>query len=73
MIEYYAGNFPLWLAPDQVRILTIGDELALVNYARKINNELRTDLVRPDVDLSTDKIKGKIRDGLMAKFSAPSK
>ena len=65
MIEYYAGNFPLWLAPDQVRILTIGDELALVNYARKINNELRTDLVRPDVDLSTDKIKGKI--------SAPSK
>jgi threonyl-tRNA synthetase len=44
-----------------VRILTIGDEPALVDYARKIDNKLRTKFVRSDVDLSTDKINGKIQ------------
>ncbi|MEY2546203.1 MAG: threonyl-tRNA synthetase [Verrucomicrobiota bacterium] len=61
LIEHYAGNFPLWLAPEQVRILTIGDESALVDYARKIDNELRANFVRTAVDLSTDKINGKIQ------------
>jgi threonyl-tRNA synthetase len=61
LIEHYAGNFPLWLAPEQVRILTIGDEPALIDYARKIDNELRAKFVRSDVDLSTDKINGKIQ------------
>jgi threonyl-tRNA synthetase len=61
LIEHYAGNFPLWLAPEQVRILTIGDEPALVDYARKIDNELRASFVRTAVDLSTDKINGKIQ------------
>ncbi len=61
LIEHYAGNFPLWLAPEQVRILTIGDDAALIDYARKIDNELRAAFVRSDVDLSTDKINGKIQ------------
>jgi threonyl-tRNA synthetase len=61
LIEHYAGNFPLWLAPEQVRILTIGDEPALVDYARKVDNELKASFVRSDVDLSTDKINGKIQ------------
>ena len=61
LIEHYAGNFPLWLAPEQVRLLTIGDDAALVDYARKIDNELRANFVRSGVDLSTDKINGKIQ------------
>jgi threonyl-tRNA synthetase len=61
LIEHYAGNFPLWLSPEQVRILTIGDDPALLDYARKIDNELRAKFVRSDVDLSTDKINGKIQ------------
>ncbi len=60
LIEHYAGNFPLWLAPEQVRILTIGDEPALTDYARNIHNELRSHHVRAEIDLSTDKINGKI-------------
>src|SRR3984957_4277574 len=36
LIEHYGGNFPLWLAPDQVRILTIGDDEKLINYAKPI-------------------------------------
>jgi threonyl-tRNA synthetase len=63
LIEHYAGNFPLWLAPEQVRILTIGDPAVagLVDYARKIDNELRAHQVRSEVDLSSDKINGKIQ------------
>jgi threonyl-tRNA synthetase len=61
LIEHYAGNFPLWLSPEQVRILTIADEPALVDYARKIDNELRAKFVRSEVDLGSDKINGKIQ------------
>jgi threonyl-tRNA synthetase len=60
LIEHYAGNFPLWLAPEQVRILTIGVEEPLLDFARSIHAELRAQEVRAELDLSTDKINGKI-------------
>jgi threonyl-tRNA synthetase len=46
LIEHYAGNFPLWLAPEQVRVLPIGDEEPLVAYAQGIQRELRAAGVR---------------------------
>jgi threonyl-tRNA synthetase len=61
LIEHYAGNFPLWLSPEQVRILTIGDEPKLSDYARSVLNELRAHEVRAEIDDSTDKINGKIQ------------
>jgi threonyl-tRNA synthetase len=61
LIEHYAGNFPLWLSPEQVRILTIGDDPKLIDYARSILNELRSHQVRAEIDDSTDKINGKIQ------------
>src|SRR5438094_1053063 len=61
LIEHYAGNFPLWLSPEQVRILTIGDEPQLVDYSQSILNELRSHQVRAEIDESTDKINGKIQ------------
>jgi threonyl-tRNA synthetase len=61
LIEHYAGNFPLWLAPEQVRILPIGDEEALVEFASGILNELRGLGVRAQLDASSDKINGKIQ------------
>ncbi len=67
LIEHYAGNFPLWLAPEQVRLLTIGDEEPLVEYARAIYNELRASGVRAELDFSTDKINGKILRAEQAK------
>jgi threonyl-tRNA synthetase len=67
LIEHYAGNFPLWLAPEQVRVLTIGDEEPLVNYAKAIVNELRANMVRVEADYSTNKINGKIQDAEKAK------
>jgi threonyl-tRNA synthetase len=60
LIEHYAGNFPLWLAPEQVRVLTIGDDQALVDYANAIVKELREKMVRVDADFTADKINGKV-------------
>jgi threonyl-tRNA synthetase len=67
LIEHYAGNFPLWLAPEQVRVLTLGDEEPLVNYAKAIVAELRANMVRCEADYSTNKINGKIQDAEKAK------
>jgi threonyl-tRNA synthetase len=67
LIEHYAGNFPLWLAPEQVRALTIGDEEPLVNYAKAIVQELRANMVRAEGDYGTDKINGKIQRAEEAK------
>jgi threonyl-tRNA synthetase len=61
LIEHYAGNFPLWLSPEQVRILTIGQDSKLIEYARSILNELRAHQVRAKIDESSDKINGKIQ------------
>ena len=60
LIEHYAGNFPLWLAPEQVRVVPIGDEAVLLEYARSIQDELRSHQVRTELDASSDHIKAKI-------------
>jgi threonyl-tRNA synthetase len=67
LIEHYAGNFPLWLAPEQVRVLTVGEEEPLVNYARGIVQELRSQMVRAEGDYTNDKINGKIQQAEQAK------
>lgn len=67
LIEHYAGNFPLWLAPEQVRVLTLGDEEPLVAYARGVVDALRARFVRVELDASTNKINGKIQDAERAK------
>jgi threonyl-tRNA synthetase len=65
LIEHYAGNFPLWLAPEQVRVLPIGD--AQVDYAQSLLAELRAQGIRAESDVSGDKINGKIRRAEMEK------
>ncbi len=67
LIEHYAGNFPLWLAPEQVRVLTLNDDTALVDYARPIVSELRANLVRAEGDFSANPIKAKIADAESAR------
>ena len=60
LIEHYAGNFPLWLAPEQVRILPIGAEPELVEAGAELRAELRAHGIRAEMDASTDKINGKV-------------
>jgi threonyl-tRNA synthetase len=67
LIEHYAGNFPLWLAPQQVSVLTIGEEPPVVDFAHGIVNELRAAMVRVDADYGPDKINGKIQRAEQAK------
>lgn len=59
LIEHYAGNFPLWLAPEQVRVLPLTDQQ--IDYAKEIVAEYRANGIRATGDWSSDKIGGKIR------------
>ena len=65
LIEHYAGAFPLWLAPEQVRILPISDKA--LDYAKKVQTELRAAGLRVDVDASPDKLGAKIREATLQK------
>ena len=60
LIEKYAGLFPTWLCPEQVRVLPISEKYA--DYANKVNEELRNNGVRSSVDNRAEKIGFKIRD-----------
>ena len=59
LIETYAGAFPMWLAPEQVRILPIGDEH--VEYAKKVQEKLSDAGLRVELDDSSNTIGYKIR------------
>ncbi len=67
LIEHYAGNFPLWLAPEQVRVVTIGDDERLVGHAKGLVAELRQHQVRAEGDYGNDPIKAKIADAEKAR------
>ena len=65
LIEHYAGAFPLWLAPEQVRILPISDKA--MDYAHKTQAALREAGFRVDVDVSAEKLGAKIREATLQK------
>lgn len=60
LVEHYAGAFPLWLAPIQVRVLTISDRHA--SAAEEIIGQLKQEGIRVDSDLRNEKIGYKIRE-----------
>ena len=59
LIEHYAGNFPLWLAPQQVRVLPFGEDQ--INFAKQTVSHLRKNGVRTSIDTTSDKIGARIR------------
>ncbi len=65
LIEHYAGNFPAWLAPQQVAVLPIKD--SLINYAQKIGRYLNNLEIRTFVDERGEKVNRKIRDAEVQK------
>ena len=60
LIEHYAGNFPTWLCPEQVRILPISDKY--IDYANKVCEYLKKNDVDATVDARSEKIGFKIRE-----------
>ena len=65
LIEHYAGAFPLWLAPEQVRILPISDKA--LDYAKKTQAALKAAGFRVEVDSSAEKLGAKIREAPLMK------
>ena len=59
LIEHYAGAFPLWLAPEQIRVLPISEKTN--DYAHEIHNQLLENKLRCTADLADDKVGAKIK------------
>ena len=64
-IEHFAGAFPVWLAPEQVRVLPISDEV--LGYAREVTAKLRAAGIRAVCDDRSDTLNYRIRDGEIMK------
>ena len=60
LLEHYAGNFPVWLAPLQVKILPISDKF--IGYAKTVLDKLKKADIRAEIDERNEKIGKKIRD-----------
>ena len=65
LIEHFAGAFPTWLSPEQVRVLPISDKY--LDYAQQVNAKLNDEGVRSSVDSRAEKIGYKIRDARLQK------
>ena len=65
LIEHYAGKFPVWLSPVQVRIIPVSDKF--MDYSKEILNALRAQEVRVELDDRNEKLGYKIREGRIDK------
>jgi len=65
LIEHYAGNFPVWLSPEQVRVIPITDSQN--EYAESIVKELRGQHIRVSADISAQRMNAKIRQAQIMK------
>jgi threonyl-tRNA synthetase len=66
LIEHFAGNFPVWLAPIQARIITVADRHQ--PWAREVLEKLQARGLRVELDESSEKLGAKIRDAQLAKI-----
>jgi threonyl-tRNA synthetase len=60
LLEQYAGKLPLWLAPEQVRVLPVSEKAA--EYAAQVRDQLRQSGLRAEADLGNDTLQKKVRD-----------
>ncbi|KXK07935.1 MAG: Threonine--tRNA ligase [candidate division WS6 bacterium OLB21] len=60
LIEHFGGNFPAWLAPEQVRIIPISEDN--LTYAEKLNSELNNARVRSSIDSNSERMQAKVRE-----------
>ena len=66
LIEHFAGAFPTWLAPVQVKVLPISDKYA--DYGKKVLDALHEAGIRAEMDTRSEKIGYKIREAQMQKI-----
>ncbi|HDM43270.1 MAG TPA: threonine--tRNA ligase [Firmicutes bacterium] len=65
LIEHYGGDFPLWIAPVQARVLSVSDKF--IKYARKVHDILKGDGIRSELDDRDARLQQKIRDAEVMK------
>jgi threonyl-tRNA synthetase len=65
LLEHYAGNFPVWLSPEHVRVIPITDKQN--EYAESIVRQLRAHRIRVSADLSAQRMNAKIREAQLMK------
>jgi threonyl-tRNA synthetase len=65
LLEHYAGNFPVWLSPEQARVIPITDNQN--EYADKIVKQLRDEGIRAHADVSAQRMNAKIRQAQLMK------
>ena len=65
LIEHCAGQFPLWLTPEQVRLLPVSEKFN--EYAKSVANNLKNYDIRASVDESNEKVGKKIREAELAR------
>jgi threonyl-tRNA synthetase len=66
LVEHYSGAFPVWLSPVQVMIVPIADRH--LDYARKVEAELKADGLRVQIDARSERMNSKIREAQMQKI-----
>ncbi|MBI4143499.1 threonine--tRNA ligase, partial [Candidatus Woesearchaeota archaeon] len=66
LIEHYAGKLPLWLAPVQVKILTVADRFE--KYAAKLKEQFEKRSIRIEIDARTESIGYKVREAQLQKI-----
>lgn len=67
-IEHTNGNFPIWLAPEQIRILTVNDEDKTMNFAQQLARLCRDSGLRFSIDSSNESVGKKIRQAELLKI-----
>lgn len=65
LIEHYAGAFPLWLSPVQVKIISVGE--AHIEYSKKLAEEFKEHNIRPEIDDHNETVGNKIRKAIEEK------
>jgi len=65
LLEHYAGKFPVWLSPQQVKVLPISDKY--LEYAQQVHKTLRSNGIRAAVDDRNEKIGKKIREAELSR------
>ena len=66
LLEHYGGNFPVWLSPDQVRVVPITD--AHNDYAERLVSQMKEKGIRAEADLSNERMNSKIRQAQLFKI-----
>lgn len=59
LIEHYAGAFPAWLSPEQVRVLPVSDKSA--DYAKRVQADLRANDLRAGLDAGDERLNARVR------------